>query len=225
MSASHNPAESEAQRLKAWRTQQRRALLAIRATLSPDERQRAEASLALNLIHGLPLARFDTVGFCWPIQGEPQLDAALNAWLELGIGLALPQSLTETRTLVYRPWQPNAPLKDGPMGIPYPDTALRVDPTCLLVPLVGFDDAGYRLGYGGGYFDRSLAAAVPRPLCIGVGFAATRIPTTHPQWYDIAMDGIVTEDGLYAVTEQGLQAQPSRLFKRALQELRASRGL
>ena len=66
----------------------------------------------------------------------------------------------------------------------------------MLSPLVGWDVAGYRLGYGGGYFDRTLAATRPRPYLIGVGLQAARLPTVFPQPHDIAMDAIVTEDGL-----------------------------
>jgi 5-formyltetrahydrofolate cyclo-ligase len=70
-----------------------------------------------------------------------------------------------------------------------------VAPSALLVPLVGFDEAGYRLGYGGGYYDRTLAAMTTKPLVIAVGLAACRVPTIYPQPHDIAMDAIVTEEG------------------------------
>jgi 5-formyltetrahydrofolate cyclo-ligase len=66
-------------------------------------------------------------------------------------------------------------------------------PDLLLVPLVGFDPAGYRLGYGGGYYDRTLAAIQPRPLAIGIGFEQQALATIHPQPHDIPMDYIVTE--------------------------------
>ena len=63
------------------------------------------------------------------------------------------------------------------------------------MPLVGFDAQGYRLGYGGGYFDRTLAALARKPLTIGVGFEFARLPTIRPQPHDIPMDFIVTEAG------------------------------
>ena len=68
-------------------------------------------------------------------------------------------------------------------------------PSIVLAPLVGFDAACYRLGYGGGYFDRTLAALVPRPLAIGIGFAIQELETIHPQPFDVPMDLIVTEAG------------------------------
>jgi 5-formyltetrahydrofolate cyclo-ligase len=68
----------------------------------------------------------------------------------------------------------------------------------VLAPLVGFDAAKYRLGYGGGYFDRTLAVLQPRPFAIGIGFQFTRLATVHPQPHDLAMDAIVTEAGVFA---------------------------
>ena len=69
-------------------------------------------------------------------------------------------------------------------------------PTILIVPLLGFDDAGFRLGYGGGYYDRTLAAMQPRPFTVGVGYELGRLPTIYPQPHDIPMDVIVTEAGM-----------------------------
>ncbi len=78
-------------------------------------------------------------------------------------------------------------------GIPIPDTAASETPDVLLLPLVAYDAAGYRLGYGGGYFDRTLAGCVTRPLTIGVGFALGAVATIRPQPHDIPPDWIVTE--------------------------------
>lgn len=72
------------------------------------------------------------------------------------------------------------------------------------MPVVGFDSAGYRLGYGGGYFDRTLATLRPQPLKIGVGFELSRIPTIRPQWHDVPMDFVVTEAGIHWVSQAGL---------------------
>ena len=71
-------------------------------------------------------------------------------------------------------------------------------PDLLIAPLVGFDGAGYRLGYGGGYYDRTLAARSPRPRVIGAGFTLSRLDTIHPQPHDIPMSLVVTEDGVAA---------------------------
>jgi 5-formyltetrahydrofolate cyclo-ligase len=71
-----------------------------------------------------------------------------------------------------------------------------VRPTALLVPLVGFDRRGYRLGYGGGYYDRTLAAMGPKPFTIGIGYEIGCLETIHPQPHDIPMHAIVTGAGL-----------------------------
>jgi hypothetical protein len=109
-------------------------------------------------------------------------------------------------------WHPSAPLRRGVWDIPIPVERLVVRPTALLVPLVGFDDAGYRLGYGGGYYDRTLAVMRPRPLTIGIGYELGRLATIHPQPHDIQLDAIVTEAGLARAQcgERGQSATPER---------------
>ncbi|HEX7968557.1 MAG TPA: 5-formyltetrahydrofolate cyclo-ligase, partial [Stellaceae bacterium] len=84
-------------------------------------------------------------------------------------------------------------MESGAFDIPAPKARQVVRPDILVVPLVGFDAANYRLGYGGGYFDRTLAALDPRPVTVGAGFEASRIATIFPQPHDIALDYIVTE--------------------------------
>jgi len=80
-----------------------------------------------------------------------------------------------------------------------------VIPDALLIPMVGFDARGYRLGHGGGYFDRTLAALAPPPLKIGIAFELSRMATIRPQDHDIPMDFVVTEAGIHAVTSAGLE--------------------
>jgi 5-formyltetrahydrofolate cyclo-ligase len=84
----------------------------------------------------------------------------------------------------------------GVWNIPIPAERQVVPPGALLVPLVGFDSRGYRLGYGGGFYDRTLAALSPKPLAIGVGYEFGRLATIHPQPHDIPMDALVTEAGV-----------------------------
>ena len=123
-----------------------------------------------------------------------------------GTCLALPVVEEKARPLLFRPWQPATRLAPGIWNIPVPAEGRPVRPDALLVPLVGFDGEGYRLGHGGGYYDRTLAAMAPRPLAIGVGFAASRLPTIHPQPHDVPMDLIVTEEGVAPVSASGRAA-------------------
>jgi len=123
----------------------------------------------------------------------------LRHWLERliaqGARIALPVVVIRAAPLVFRPWTPDCRMVQGFWKIPVPAEGPDVVPDILLAPLLGWDDAGYRLGYGGGYFDRTLAAFSLRPLVIGVGLAAARLPTIFPAPHDIAMDAIVTEAG------------------------------
>jgi 5-formyltetrahydrofolate cyclo-ligase len=209
----------------AWRAGQRRHLLAWRAGLDAGQKHAHETAISLTLVHGLPVVAGQIVGVCWPVRGEPDLQLALQAWRELGVSLALPQTLPDSGTLVFRPWTEHTPLARGPMGIPYPDSTHTCAPDYLLIPLVGFDAKGYRLGYGGGYFDRTLAALTPRPVCIGVGFAGCQIPDTRAQWHDIPMDAVVTETSAWLTQDQQLHALPSRLWRRGLAALSQTRRL
>lgn len=88
-------------------------------------------------------------------------------------------------------------MERGDWNIPVPPAYAEVlTPDIALAPLVGWDRAGYRLGYGGGYFDRTLAILRPKPSVIGVGLQSAGLSTIVPQPHDIVMDWIVTEDGI-----------------------------
>jgi 5-formyltetrahydrofolate cyclo-ligase len=109
------------------------------------------------------------------------------------------------RPLEFRLWSPTVPMLSGPFGLPRPQGTPSVVPQMLLMPPVGWDERGYRLGYGAGYYDRTLAAMQPPPLKVGVGFECSRIHTIDPQAYDIAMDFMITEAAVYAAGAQGLR--------------------
>src|ERR1700736_2920754 len=136
--------------------------------------------------------REGVLGFYWPFGAEfdprPLIDWAVAA----GRVVALPVVIDKKGPLEYRAWRPGEPLVDGVWNIPVPEKREIVTPTMVLAPLVGFDDACYRLGYGGGFFDRTLGAMLPRLYAIGIGFEFQRLKTIHPQSYDVPMDVIVT---------------------------------
>jgi 5,10-methenyltetrahydrofolate synthetase len=144
------------------------------------------------------------VGFCWPYRGEFDPRFAVRRLRENGARAALPRVVARGAPLQFQTWWPGAPLRRGVLGIPVPDGTEPLKPQALLVPPVGFDACGYRLGYGAGYFDRTLAAAAPRPLAIAVAFELARMPTIHPQPHDVPMDFVVTEAGVHWVGEGGL---------------------
>ena len=107
--------------------------------------------------------------------------------------------------LQFREWWPGVATSKGVFDLPVPEGTRVVVPQALLIPPVGFDARGYRLGYGGGYFDRTLAAMTPQPLKIGVAFELSHMETIRPQPYDIPLDFIVTEAGIYPVGAEGLR--------------------
>jgi 5-formyltetrahydrofolate cyclo-ligase len=134
-----------------------------------------------------------TLGVYWPFQAEFDPRALIDWVIAQGFAVALPAVVDKKGPLEYRAWRPGEALIDGVWNIPIPEVRKVVLPQAVLAPLVGFDRQCYRLGYGGGYFDRTLAALAPRPRAIGVGFEMSQMETIFPQSFDIPMDVIVTE--------------------------------
>jgi 5,10-methenyltetrahydrofolate synthetase len=183
-----------------WRRAERARLLADRAGLPVAARQAAAAVIGSHLdallarrsgaIEGL------TISAWWPIKAELNLRPWLESLLARGARVALPVVEERAATLRFRLWTPDCRMVQGFWKIPVPADGPDVVPQITLAPVVGWDAAGYRLGYGGGYFDRTLAALAPRPLAIGIGLQSAQVATIFPQPHDIAMDAIVTETGV-----------------------------
>jgi len=145
------------------------------------------------------------VGYCWPYRGEFDPRYAIRHWRERGVTAALPEVVEKKAPLQFRKWWPGAPMRPGVYDIPVPEGTEILVPDIAIVPMNGYDSCGFRLGYGGGFFDRTLAAHEPQPLKIGVAFELSRIPTIGPQPHDIPMDYIVTEAGIHRVNEGRLE--------------------
>jgi 5,10-methenyltetrahydrofolate synthetase len=134
----------------------------------------------------------------WPTRGEADMTPAIADWLRQDPQriVALPVIDLESGLLSFAPWTPGAPLKAGPFGIPVPDTAQRIVPQLLLVPCVGIDRRRYRLGYGAGFYDRTLPTISPRPSVVGIGFDCGRVETIEPMPHDFRLDLAITESGV-----------------------------
>ncbi len=184
-----DPAEAR-EDLRLWRKAKREALIAQRLALPPEVRAAASAEIAGRL-QALLTAPNRCVGFYWPFRGEYDPRPLARALDAAGIALALPVVVAKAQPLIFRPWRPGIAMVPGVWKIPVPAEGDPVQPDTLLVPLVGFDAKRFRLGYGGGFYDRTIAAMSPRPHTIGVGFQCGRMKTIHPQPYDIPMDEIV----------------------------------
>lgn len=191
----------QARDVARWRRAERVRLRAARSALSVADRQALGAALAGHLRHFLAERFGGAAGMVlsayWPIKGEPDLRALMSELHGAGVIIALPVVEVRASPLVFRRWQPGIQMMRGDWDIPVPPPeAERLMPDVSLAPLVGWDGAGFRLGYGGGYFDRTLAKLAPRPFTIGIGLQAARLGTIFPQPHDIALDIILTEAGV-----------------------------
>ncbi len=182
--------------VKPWRRAERARLLALRTALPPALRRDHGEAVTARLRELLAARGGLRLGVYWPFRGEFDPRPLVECLVAEGSAVALPVVVDKKGPLEYRAWRPGEPLVDGVWGIPVPEKREIVVPDAVLAPLVGFDEACYRLGYGGGYFDRTLAALKPQPLAIGVGFEMSRIGTIHPQPFDVPMDFVVTEAAL-----------------------------
>lgn len=131
------------------------------------------------------------LGVYWPIRCEPDLRAAYAELASRGVQLALPMVVARDAPLQYACWRPGELLVKDSMGVMVPKAVRVIQPDALLVPCVGFNAGNIRLGYGGGFYDRTLAAK-PRPLCAGIAYAASRCDFDSDA-HDVALDAIITE--------------------------------
>jgi 5-formyltetrahydrofolate cyclo-ligase len=183
----------KAAELRAWRRSERQRLLAMRTAVTPAQRRLWGQEIENRLRELLSEQRGVMLGAYWPFQAEFDPRRLVDWVIASGCSVALPAVVDKKGPLEYRAWRPGEKLVDGVWNIPVPERRDIVTPQAVLAPLVGFDRECYRLGYGGGYFDRTLAALLPRPLAIGVGFELSLIETIYPQDFDVPMDLIVTE--------------------------------
>ncbi len=193
--------QDQARDVARWRKAERQRLRAERDVLTVAERQAAGAAIGETLVAFLRDRFGDLRGRVfsgyWPIKGEPDLRPVLADLHAAGARVALPLVEVKQAPLVFRRWTPETRMVRGDWNIPVPPPEAEVVvPEIALAPVVGWTDDAYRLGYGGGYFDRTLAALSPRPFTIGIGFLSARLATIFPQPHDIRLDAILTEAGL-----------------------------
>ena len=191
-----------------WRKKKRIELLACREAVTNNDRSRWGIEISSLLEYGFPVLCKSTVGFYWSYRGEYDPQPTMSALQTRGAVLALPEIEGKEKPLYFRRWWKEAPMKIGAHNIPVTDNTERVAVNAIIVPMLGFDTKGYRLGYGGGYYDRTISGINPRPLLIGVAFEILRLEDIYPRPHDVAMDFIVTEAGIFQVSKQGM----SRIF-------------
>jgi len=176
-----------------WRRSQRERLLDQRIKAGHKQRCQWNETIQAQLMDWFTGERLMTVGFYWPFKGEFDPRPMIAELMKLGHSAALPAVVEKNTPLEFRCYKEGEELEPGIWNIPVPKRRDIVEPCVLIVPLVGFDPANYRLGYGGGYYDRTLAQLSDKTVTLGVGYSFAKLETIQPQGFDIPMTEIFTE--------------------------------
>ena len=174
---------------------QRERLIALRDGL-PDRPAR-EAALRERVAGWLAQADVRAVAFYWPVRGEPDVRATMADWLADDERRVAALPVVVGKALEFHQWSPDGMIQAGAFGIPVPAHGRVIQPDCLLIPCVGFDTARFRLGYGGGYYDRTFTTLVPWPLAVGIAFETARLDSIDPQPHDMQLDVVLTDAAQY----------------------------
>ena len=197
--ADTNPPPDPVQRsdVMRWRKAERARLIAGRLAIPSRTRRDFSQRIARRLEAAIGDPAGVTVSTYAPFRGEPGLSALVESVLAGGGRHALPVVIERGRPLAFRLWAPGEPLERGIWNIPQPPaSAATVLPDVVIAPVVGFDRDCYRLGYGGGFYDRTLASMPRHPRVFGVGYGQAAIATIHPQPHDVRMTAVITEEGI-----------------------------
>lgn len=187
MSDTHPCAET----LRTAKAEARRKALDARAACDPA----LGARMAQGVLRDAAPPPGAVVAGVWPMPGEMDTRPLLEALHARGHALCLPFTTPRGRPLLFRRWRPGDAMARGPAGTQHPAQGEEVTPDWILVPLLAFDRAGRRLGYGGGYYDRTLAL-LPRATLCGYGFAAQELPEVPAGPDDIRLPRVATEHGV-----------------------------
>lgn len=183
------------QDVSRFRKAERTRLLDARRRIPTSARAAIDAKLS-TLVEALVAPHNGMrIAVYWPIRGEPDLRGWMAGAQDAGATILLPVVRERNAPLVFRVWSPGCTMERGLWNIPVPADAVETVPDIVIAPLLGVDDACFRLGNGGGYYDRTLARLDPLPKVIGVGFSDCVIPTIFPMPWDVPMDSIVLSDG------------------------------
>jgi 5-formyltetrahydrofolate cyclo-ligase len=172
---------------------------ATRAAILNSHRNDAARAVARHFFDAIPLRSGEIVAGYWRIKDEMDCQPILVRLMDSFQPVCLPVVLGEEEPLDLRLWEQGAPLYEAGFGTLAPsELAPRVEPDVILMPLLGFDKRGTRLGYGGGYYDRTLGTLSKRPRLVGIAFAIQELPEIPREAHDVPLDVIVTEDGVHS---------------------------
>lgn len=182
----------------------RQQLLAARRAMAQEVWQARNAALVAALGKWfaawrgqIPAGVAPWIGLYWPMKNEPDVRPLFADWPNR----ALPAAVAPHTPLSFRPWRADGAMTEDCYGIPTPATAEVVQPQLVIVPLLGFTRTGFRLGYGGGFYDRTLSlwrSQGWRGTTVGVGFADAEVADFTPAPHDVPLDVVVTELGVYS---------------------------
>ncbi len=187
MAAPHASFSSQPSAISLQKAALRRRMLAVRASQDPT----AGATLADNVLRDLSLEPGSAIAGVWPFGDEIDLRPLWHALHERGHTILLPETTPRGEILIFRVWHPGCPMRAERFGTQCPEGPAGT-PALIFVPLLAFDRAGHRLGYGGGYYDRTLAAH-PGVPALGFGYAAQEVPAVPAEPHDRKLDAIYTE--------------------------------
>ena len=202
----------------------RKALVEQRLNL-PDRLARADLLQRVMRIW-LVGSPHEVIGAYWPIKGEFDPLPALYRWQEDAIlsqdsqangapgqemrtqlatesiasrsprKIGLPVVNKLHKTLTFHAWYPGCPMEEDAYGIPKPKDTELIVPTLLFVPCLGYGPGGFRLGYGGGFYDRTLASLQPKPVTVGLGYTHGWLPDMEPEAHDMPLDAVLNDNGV-----------------------------
>lgn len=177
----------------AAKTALRKYLKAQRAALDGDAKAERDRRIGAQVLAWWRRTRPPLLAVYWPLSGEPDLSETYRTLVQEGAALALPVVLERHAALGFTAWSPGEAMVSDPMGVAVPAVLRSVErPPALLVPCLGFNEHGYRLGYGGGFYDRTLAGGV-RPATLGIAYAC-QAAAFDADIHDVPLDLIVTEE-------------------------------
>lgn len=171
----------------------RNILKARRAAIDPALKQAWDAVIGARVLAWLQANPQEALGVYWPLAGEPDLLPAYGKMAAQGVRLALPVVVERHAPLGFAAWTPGEAMVEDRMGIAVPARLRMIDrPPALLVPCLGFNALGYRMGYGGGFYDRTLAP-LPRPVTVGIAYACQLVEFSGDA-HDVPLERVITEE-------------------------------
>ena len=183
--------------IEAEKAALRKQAHARRESLSPHFRAEASKTISFQFFDKIAFGPEDAIAGYWRIRDEADCQPILLKLMDGGQVVVLPVVTGPDLPLEFRVWAPDAPLYEAGFGTLAPsDLAPRRAPDLILMPLLGFDKAGTRLGYGGGYYDRTLATLTHKPMLVGLAFAAQQLDHIPAESHDVPLDAVVTEEGV-----------------------------